>query len=106
MLLKHKGEIVKNIIIAAIKEKKVISFTYSGFPRVVEPHIYGINDGIPQLLGYQIRGSSSSGVIPDWRRFNISAIQNLQILNELFPGRRGFPSGKHSHWDEQILIVE
>jgi phosphoketolase len=98
---------MENIIIAAIKEKKILSFTYSGYPRIVEPHIYGTNEGARQLLGYQIRGSSSSGgALPEWRRFKIFAMQNLQILNEIFPGRRSYPSGKHSHWDEQILIVE
>ena len=97
---------VENIIIAAMKEKKVLSFTYSGHSRIVEPHIYGINEGTHQLLGYQIRGGSSSGVLPEWRRFKISAMQNLQILNEFFPGRRGFPSGKHSHWDQEIMVVE
>lgn len=97
---------MESIIIAAIKGKKILPFTYSGLPRIVEPHVYGINDGMAQLLGYQIRGSSSNGIIPDWRRFNLSAIQNLQVLNEPFLGRRSFPSGKHSHWDEQISIVE
>lgn len=97
---------MENIIIAAIKEKKVLLFTYSGHSRIVEPHIYGINNGAAQFLGYQIRGSSKNGVIPDWRRFKFSEIRNLQILNESFPGRRSFPSGKHSQWDEQILIVE
>ena len=97
---------MENIIIAAIREKKVLSFTYSGHPRIVEPHVYGINEGTRQLLGYQIRGGSSSGALPEWRRFKISAMQNLQIMNELFQGRRGFPSGKHSHWDQEIMVVE
>ncbi|MBY0579809.1 MAG: hypothetical protein K2P57_12295 [Burkholderiales bacterium] len=97
---------MENMIIAAIREKKVLSFTYSGHPRIVEPHVYGINEGMAQLLGYQIRGSSSRGGIPEWRRFTISAMQNLQILNEFFPGRRGFPSGKHSSWDQEIMVVE
>ncbi|MCK9201999.1 MAG: hypothetical protein M0P59_13530 [Gallionella sp.] len=98
---------MENIIIAAIKEKKVLSFTYSGHARIVEPHVYGINEGARQLLGFQIRGGSSSGgALPEWRRFKISAMQNLQILNESFPSRRDYPSGKHSHWDRQILVVE
>lgn len=97
---------MENIILTAIKEKKILSFTYSGLPRIVEPHVYGINDGRAQLLGYQIRGSSNNGGIPEWRRFKLSAIQNLQILNESFSGRRSFPSGKHGHWDKQILVVE
>ena len=98
---------MENIIIAAIKEKKVLSFAYSGHPRIVEPHIYGIHEGARQLLGYQIRGSSSSGsALPEWRRFKISAMKNLQILEESFLGRRSYTLGKHSHWDNQILIVE
>lgn len=97
---------MENLIVAAIKEKKVLSFIYSGHTRIVEPHIYGINEGAHQLLGYQIRGTSSSGALPEWRRFKFSAMQNVQILNEEFSGRRGFPSGKHSHWDQQIIVVE
>lgn len=98
---------MENIIIAAIKEKKVLSFTYSGYPRVIEPHIYGIDGGIHQLLGYQLRGSSmSGGALPEWRRFCISEMRNLQTLNEFFPGRRANPSGERSHWDQRILVVE
>lgn len=74
---------------------------------MVEPHVYGIEGGVHQLLGYQIRGSSKSGgALPEWRRFNLSAMQNVEILEESFPGRRSYQSGKHSHWDIQILIVE
>lgn len=97
---------MESLIIAAIKEKKVVSFTYSGHTRIVEPHVYGINEGARQLLGYQIGGSSSSGTIPEWRHFRISAMLNLQILDEFFPGRRTYLSGKHSHWDQMIMVVE
>jgi len=98
---------MESIIIAVIKEKKVLSFTYSGYPRIVEPHIFGVNEGARQILGYQIRGGSKSGgALPEWRRFQISAMQNLQMLDENFPGRRSYPSGKHSSWDQQILVVE
>ncbi len=93
-------------IIAAIKAKKVLSFSYRGLPRVVEPHVYGFQDGIAEFLGYQIRGSSSTGRLPNWRRFKLVSIQNLKILDEGFPGRRSFPSGKHSRWDQQIAIVD
>lgn len=97
---------MENQIIAAIKAKKVLSFTYDSFPRVVEPHVYGIQDGIAEFLGYQIRGSSSSGGLPNWRRFKLHLIQNLRLLDEEFPGRRSFPSGKHSRWDQRIAVVE
>lgn len=89
----------------AIKEKKVIKFTYSGHPRVVEPHILGAKDNVTQLLGYQIGGSSSSGGIPEWRRFDTDKISGLSIGAESFPGKRPFPSGKHSSWDSKIAMV-
>lgn len=95
-----------NQIIAAVKAKKLLSFTYSGLPRVIEPHVYGIHDGIAQLLAYQIRGSSSTGALPNWRRFKLDSIQNLRILDEGFPGRRSYPFGKHSRWDQVIAVVE
>ncbi|NOT98766.1 MAG: hypothetical protein HOO97_06700 [Sideroxydans sp.] len=98
---------MENQIISAIKEKKILTFTYKGYPRVVEPHVYGIHEGTRQLLGYQIRGSSKSGgVLPEWRRFGISEMQNLQMLSETFPGRRANPSGERSHWDQKIMVVE
>ncbi|MBI4696528.1 MAG: hypothetical protein HY749_21170 [Gammaproteobacteria bacterium] len=91
---------------AAIAAKKVLSFSYRGLPRIVEPHAYGIHDGIAQILGYQIRGRSSTGAVPDWRRFQLRDIQSLQTLDEGFPGRRSSPSGKHSHWDRLIAVVD
>ncbi len=97
---------MENLIIAAIKEKRVVSFTYSGQTRIAEPHVYGISDGTRQLLTYQIRGSSSSGTLPEWRRFKLSEMRNFQILNETFPGRRTNPSGERSHWDKTIMVVE
>lgn len=96
---------MEKIIIEAIRSKRLLAFTYSGLPRTIEPHIYGINDGGHQILGYQVRGSSSKGNVPDWRRFNLLAIHDLQILDETFPGRRQ-SSRQHSRWDRQILILE
>ena len=96
---------MEQTIIAAMQSKRLISFTYSGLPRIVEPHIYGINEGLPQILGYQVRGRSSRGSVPDWRRFKLNAISDLKILDETFPGQRPSPSRRHSHWDQQILIV-
>lgn len=89
----------------AIVEKKLIEFSYSGHQRVVEPHVLGVNDGVSQVLGYQIGGSSNSGGIPEWRRFDLPKIVGLKIMSKTFLGRRPFPSGKHSTWDHQIAVV-
>lgn len=89
----------------AIQSKKLVEFMYSGHLRVVEPHVLGVNSGVTQLLGYQVGGDSSSGSIPEWRRFDIPKMSDLSISSESFSGRRPFPSGKHSSWDYQIAIV-
>jgi predicted DNA-binding transcriptional regulator YafY len=92
-------------LIDAINAKKVVEFTYGGHPRVTEPHVLGVSDDVVQLLGYQIGGSSSSGGIPEWRRFDLSKISGLRTTQQTFPGKRPFPSRKHSTWDRHIAIV-
>lgn len=93
------------VIEQAIQSKKLVEFMYSGHLRVVEPHVLGVNGGVTQLLGYQIGGTSSSGGIPEWRRFDIPKMSGLSVCNESFPGTRPYPSGKHSSWNYQIAIV-
>ena len=90
----------------AIRSKSIVEFFYSGHRRVVEPHVLGVSGGSVQFLGYQIGGSSSSGGIPEWRRFELGGVSALSITNDTFPGRRPFPSGRHSSWDRQLLVVD
>ena len=96
---------MKHIIEQAITSKKIIEFTYKGHPRVIEPHVLGIKAGVTQVLGYQVGGSSKSGGIPEWRRFDLPEILALELSDESFLGPRPYPSGKHSSWDETIVIV-
>jgi hypothetical protein len=96
---------MEQLILEAIATKKLIKFIYAGQPRVIEPHILGVNGGITQVLGYQVGGSSSSGDIPEWRRFDLPKIIELQLTASSFSGRRLVPSGKHSSWDRQIAVV-
>ncbi|MCV5751998.1 hypothetical protein OFN51_24555, partial [Escherichia coli] len=58
----------------AIQNKLVIEFTYSNRLRVVEPHVLGVCNGNVQVLAYQIGGQSSSGGLPEWRRFDLFRI--------------------------------
>lgn len=97
---------MEETLIRAITEKKLIEFHYQGKPRIAEPHIYGITNGIRQLLGYQVNGYSSRGNLPDWRRFDLHEIVGLRVIEELFPGRRPCPSGRHSHFDRRIATVD
>lgn len=97
----------QQLIEQAIRGKSVIEFSYSNHRRVVEPHVIGIKYGVLQILGYQIGGSSSSGgPLPEWRRFDLATMVGLAITGNVFPGRRPFPSGRHSSWDREILVVD
>lgn len=89
----------------AIQEKKLVEFIYSGKQRIVEPHILGVKGGVTQLLGYQIAGSSSSGGLPEWRRFDVLKMSGFSTKTDTFSGPRKIPTGKHSSWDREIAVV-
>jgi predicted DNA-binding transcriptional regulator YafY len=91
-------------LIRAIRERRVVEFDYERRHRVVEPHTLGILDGAEQLLGYQLGGESSSGPLPDWRRFRVRAIENLQLLAQRFGSRPG-RSGRHASFDRVLEFV-
>lgn len=92
------------IIRKAINEKKLLDYNYDGHHRIVEPHVYGRKDGEDSILVFQLRGQSSSGGLPNWRRMNLKGITNMTMLDETFPGRRPV-SGPHSSFDRTYSIV-
>jgi hypothetical protein len=89
----------------AIAARNLIEFWYRGHRRIAEPHILGVSGGVKQLLVYQTGGTSRSGGIPEWRRFDLGEMYQLNVLSWLFPGRRPVPSDKHSSWDWKIAFV-
>src|SRR5438132_14266809 len=50
---------VNPLIWAAIEQKRLLRFRYKNRERIVEPHDYGIHNGLIKLFGYQVGGSSS-----------------------------------------------
>jgi len=91
-----------NEIIQAIKDHKIITFTYNDEYRVIEPHSYGRNKntGNNLLSAYQIEGGSVSGSpIPGWRMFNLTKIRNLIVTDKTFPhAREGYsPDDRRMH---------
>ncbi|NPT37504.1 hypothetical protein [Paraburkholderia xenovorans] len=97
---------MEKITFEAIENKTLIEFVYHGLRRVAEPHVYGVLNGVKQLLVYQTGGQTSKGGILDWRRFDLGHISQLVVLAQSFPGRRPIPSGRHSSWDACIAIVD
>ena len=92
-------------IVNALRNKRVIRFHYHRYDRVVEPHILGVNNGVTQLLGYQIRGGSTSGRVPEWRRFDLSEMDTVTVTEQTFTGSRTIKGWKHTKWDHIIERV-
>lgn len=97
---------IDQLLRTAIASKRLIQFDYEDYPRVAEPHDYGVISGEKQLLVYQIGGESRSGKLPDWRLVRVAAMKRVRILSKTFPGGRSIPSGKHKKWDQVLARVE
>ncbi len=84
-----KPSAVHDILVQAIGERRLITFTYRGHLRVVEPHAYGCNaKGDAILLAFQIEGSSASRPPPGWRTFSAGAIEALKLGDRSFAQAR------------------
>lgn len=61
---------VHQMFYGSIENKRLVRFLYSDKERIVEPHDYGIQKGIPRLLSWQT-GGQSNGRLPGWRWFDV-----------------------------------
>lgn len=88
----------------AIRNRKLLQFTYDGFNRLVEPHTYGIDGkGHFAIRAYQVSGGSESGEYVGWKLFHVAEIRSGIILDEQFPApRNGYKRG--DKWFSQIIV--
>lgn len=89
---------MNQIICNAIRNRCVLTFTYNGHPRVVEPHAYGLSRAKNEVIRcYQTGGTSDSGTVPRWRLMEVDQIEFLIVTEERFVGERiGYKRGdKH-----------
>jgi hypothetical protein len=93
------------LLVETIEKKHLLQFDYKGNKRIVEPHDYGIKNGIVRLLCWQVGGQSGSS-IPGWRLIDVGGMQNCEMLDHRFSGGRDVPSGKHHQWDKLFVRVE
>lgn len=74
----------QNTICSAIKNRTVLSFTYKGRTRTVEPHLLGYDsDGDLTLSAWQLSGTSQG-----WRDFHVSKLGGLSTTDKSFSGAR------------------
>lgn len=96
---------VNPLLWKAIDEKRLIRVRYKDRERIVEPHDYGIHNGLAKILGYQVAGSSSHA-LPSWRWMEEHLMSNIELLNRKFAGGRPSESGKHHSWQKLFIRVK
>jgi hypothetical protein len=96
---------VNPLLRKAIEEKRLIRLRYKDRERIVEPHDYGIHNGLAKVLGYQVAGSSSHK-LPSWRWMEEDLMLDIELLNRTFAGGRSPESGKHHRWDKLFIRVK
>lgn len=89
----------------AIEDRRMIRLLYHHRDRILEPHDHGILNGSVQLLAYQV-GGSSSRPLPNWILMKANEIADLELLDQIFPGGRPTPSGKHHKWNKLFIRVK
>ena len=76
-------------IATAIQGRNLLSFTYDGFRRTVEPHTYGTDTkGHQALRAYQVAGGSESGEYVGWKLFHVGEMHGITVLPQTFSGPR------------------
>jgi len=96
---------MNELITTAITGRRLLEFSYGGHERVVEPHVLGLFRGKRQVLTYQVGGTSSSGIIPEWRRFDVEGMAEVRMSPEHFSGPRDYSTFGHSHFDAVLAVV-
>ena len=94
-----------SLLRSAIADRRLVSFTLHGRPRIGEPHDYGVAGGVPTLFFYQTGGESNSGKPAGWRNAVVGEIIDLRVLDEHFAGARPAPTGRHKTWDQLYASV-
>ena len=71
-------------ILLAIQYRRVLSFHYEGFHRLVEPYCYGLSPaGTSVLWCYQYGGGSATRTL-DWLLVDLSHVRNIAIVDKQF----------------------
>jgi hypothetical protein len=91
-------------ITKAIKHKQLLSFTYDGFARTVEPHTFGITrKGLRMLCAFQVGGGGNSSN-EGWKMFSENGMSDVVALDEHFTKPR--PEYKQGDGFFKSIIAE
>ena len=89
------AEDAASVLSQALRTRSVVTFTYKGQARTVEPHALGkTNEDKPALLAWQTEGGSNTEPPPGWRLFIVAEIVGLTVTAEKFEKPRADYSAK------------
>jgi hypothetical protein len=93
---------VNSLVCEAIRERRLATFTYNDWNRVVEIYSHGFNGHRREVIrGYQVRGGSKSGETIGWKFFDVQLIDDFELLSTSFTGER---SG-HADADVELIVI-
>lgn len=70
---------------AAITQRRVITFTYDGLERTVQPATLGVSSAGNLLIrGCQVDGRSKRNSVPCWELYSLAKIRDLAVADEVF----------------------
>lgn len=77
-----------DLIRHALRERRMLEFTYHGHLRRVEPHALGrVTDERLALLAWQVAGGSRSEPPPGWRTFVVAELKGVRLMPGSFTPR-------------------
>ncbi len=82
----------------AIRTRRLLSLSYRGRRRLVEPYSHGqSSDGREILVAFQCSGESSSGQQAGWKAFVVADLEDIEPLDVPFlSSRDDYRPGGHS----------
>ncbi len=86
---------MKELLIDAIQNRKVLTLRYHGYSRTVEPHCVGVGpQGDLKLRCWQTEGGSESGERHGWKLLNVSEMNSISKSEGTFSSARpGYKRG-------------
>jgi len=102
------GHTVNHLICDAIHNRNILTFSYDGHYRMVEPHAYGLSRKRSEVLRcYQIGGTSRYSKVPEWKLMKVPLIKFLAVTEQHFVGERpGYTGYKRGDKDMSTVFCE
>ena len=91
----------------AIANKRLLRLTYEGAPRIVEPHDYGLLNGVRRLFVFQLeKAGHLDRRMHVWRLLDLPKFEGCLVLEDTFTGTRAVAGQRHHRWDVLYARVD